>query len=149
MLRLLRIALMWLTALAVPIQGSAAVTMFGCGPGHHGGMGSFQTTMADDHAQDADHHSHGAVAEEGESHRHDDDLALDHSHSPKAQATVHKVAKGNCAPCASCCVVAALPATVIQFEPVPLVDFFVVSAQSGVSSFLADGLERPPRRFLA
>ncbi len=149
MLRFLRITLMWLIALAVPIQGSAAVTMFGCGPGHHGGMGSFQTALPDEHAQDADHHSHGAVAEEGAGHHHDGDLAHDHSHSPKAQGTVHKVVKGNCTPCASCCVVAALPATPIQFEPVPLVDFFVVSAQSGVSSFLADGLERPPRSFLA
>ena len=154
MLRFLRITLMWLIAVAVPIQGSAAVTMFGCGPGHHGGMGSFQTTMVDEeHAQDADHHSRGTVAEEGESHHHDGDVAHDHSHShshsPKPQGTVHKVAKGNCTPCASCCVVAALPATLIQFEPVPLVDFFVVSAQSGVSSFLADGLERPPRGFLA
>lgn len=149
MLRFLRITLMWFVALAVPIQGSAAVAMFGCGPGHHGGMGSFQTAMADEQAQDADRHSQGAVAEEDESHHHDGDVAHDHSHSPKAQGTVHKVAKGNCTPCASCCVVAAPPATVIQFEPVLLVDFCVVSAQSGVNSFLADGLERPPRSFLA
>ena len=149
MLRLLRITLMWLIALAVPIQGSAAVTMFGCGPGHHGGVGSSQAAMADEHAQDADHHSHGAVAEDGESHHHDGNRALDHSRSPTAQGAVHKVAKGNCTPCASCCVVAALPATMIQFEPVSLVDCFVVSIQSGVTSFLADGLERPPRSFLA
>ena len=148
MLRILRITLMWLIALAVPIQGSAAVTMFGCGPGHHGGMVSSQTATADEHAQDADHHSHGAVAE-GESHHHDGNMAFDQSHSPTAQGAVHKVAKGNCTPCASCCVVAALPATMIQFEPVSLVDFFVVSIQIGVTSFLADGLERPPRSFLA
>lgn len=153
MLRILRITLMWLIALAVPIQGSAAVTMFGCGPGHHGGMGSSQSVAADEHAQGADHHSNGsdaAVPEEVESHHHDGGAEPhDHGHSPKAHgATVHKVAKGNCTPCASCCVVAALPAKVIQFEPVPLVDFFAASIQSGVSSFLADGLERPPRLFL-
>jgi hypothetical protein len=149
MLRVLRITLMWLIALAVPIQGSAAVTMFGCGPGHQGGIGSSPAAMADEHAQDTDHHSHGAVAEDGKSHHHDGHMALDHSHSPTAQGAVHKVAQGNCTPCASCCVVAALPATMIQFEPVPLVDFFVVSIQIGVTSFLADGLERPPRSFLA
>lgn len=140
---------MWLIALAVPVQGSAAVTMFGCGPGHHGDMGSSQVAMANEHTQDAGHHSHEAVAEEVESHDHDGGVPHDRSHSPKTHGTAQKVAKGNCTPCASCCVVAALPATVILFEPVPLVDSFVLSVQSGVSSFLADGLERPPRLFLA
>ena len=149
MLRALRITLMWLIALAVPVQGSAAVTMIGCGPGHHGGMGSSQTAMADEHAQGAGHHSHAAVAEEVESHGHDGGVAHDHSDSLKPHGTAQKVAKANCTPCASCCVVAALPATVILFEPVPLVDSFVLSVQSGVSSFLADGLERPPRPFFA
>ncbi len=151
MLRVLRITLMWLIALAIPVQGSAAVTMFGCGPGHHGGMGSSQTATADERAPVADHHSNrsdGAGAEEVESHHHDGGGSHDNAHSLKAHgAAAHKVAKGNCTPCASCCVVAALPATVIQFEPVPLVDFFVASVQSGLSSFLADGLERPPRHF--
>ena len=145
MLRTLRITLMWLIALAVPIQGSAAVTMFGCGPAHHGGMESAQTAMADEHVQQTDHQSHGAVASEDEAHHHDGAAPHDHLTSAKTHGTSHKAAKGNCTPCASCCVVAALPATPIQFDPVPLVDFFVPSTQSGVSSFLADGLERPPR----
>lgn len=140
---------MWLIALAVPVQGSAAVTMFGCGPGHHGEMGSSQTAMVNEHTQDAGHHSHEAVAEEVEGHDHDGEVPHDRAHSHKTHGTAQKVAKGNCTPCASCCVVAALPATVILFEPVPLVDSFVLSVQSGVSSFLADGLERPPRAFLA
>ena len=145
MLRVLRISLMWLIALAVPIQGSAAVTMFGCGPGHHGGVGSSQMSMADEHAQDGDDHSHATMAEAAESHHHDGGVPHDHSDS-QVHGTVHKVAtKGNCTPCASCCVVAALPAAVIQFEHVPLANFFVLSAQGSVSSFLADGLERPPR----
>lgn len=149
MLRALRITLMWLIALAVPIQGSAAVTMFGCGPGHHGEMGSSQVAMANKPTQDADHHPHEAVAEEVESHDHDDGVPHDRSDSLETHGTAQKVAKGNCTPCASCCVVAALPATVILFEPVPLIDSFVLSVQSGVNSFLASGLERPPRLFLA
>jgi hypothetical protein len=149
MLRVLRITLMWLIALAVPIQGSAAVTMFGCGPGHHGGMGSSQAVVAQERAPDVDDPSHGAMTEDADSHHHDGGASHDHSHSLKSHGAAHKVAKGNCTPCASCCVVAALPATMIQFEPVSLVDSFVLSAQSGVSSFLADGLERPPRLFLA
>ncbi len=140
---------MWLIALAVPIQGSAAVTMFGCGPGHHEGMGSSQLAMVNEHAQDAYDHSRGAISEEVESRHHDGGAFTITPNSLKAHGAAHKVSTGNCTPCASCCVVAALSATVIQFEPVPLVDFFVLSAQSSVSSFLVDGLERPPRLFLA
>jgi hypothetical protein len=32
----LQIAVMWLLALAVPVQGFAAASMPGCGPSHHG-----------------------------------------------------------------------------------------------------------------
>ena len=149
MSRGLRIILMWLVALAVPIQGSAAVTMFGCGPAHHGGTGSSQTVTAAEHKPDVDHHSRGAVAEEVESQNHDGTVAHDRSHSVETHGTAQKVVKGNCTPCASCCVVAALPATVILFEPVPLVDSFVLAVQGGASLFLADGLERPPRACLA
>ena len=149
MLRDLRIILMWLIALAVPIQGSAAVTMFGCGPGHHGGIGSSQAAVAKEPAPDVDDPSRGAMTEDADSHHHDGGASHNHSNSLKPHGATHKVAKGNCTPCASCCVVAALPATVIQFEPVPLADFFVPAAQGSVSSFLADGLERPPRLFLA
>lgn len=148
MLRVVRITLMWLIALAVPIQGSAAVTMFGCGPGHHGGMGSSQTAMSEKLTPDADQRLAEAASEEADGSHHDGGVPHDHSQSQKPHGASHKVAKGNCTPCASCCVVAALPATVIQFEPVPLVGLFVPLAQSGVNSFLADGLERPPRLFL-
>ncbi len=138
---------MWLIALAVPIQGSAAVTMFGCGPGHHGVTESFQvaTAVANEHAQHVQSHSPGAMTDAAEVHDHDGGGAHDQSDSLKA----HKVIKGSCTPCASCGVVAALLATSIKFEPVPLADFFVPSAESSVTSFLPDGLERPPRLFLA
>ena len=140
---------MCLIALAVPIHGSAAVTMFGCGPGNHGGMGSSHAAVAQERAPDADDQLHGSMTEDADSHHHDGGASHDHSHSLKPHGATHKVVKGNCTPCASCCVVAALPATLIQFESVPLVDFFVLSAQGSASSFLADGLERPPRLFLA
>ena len=154
MLRALRITLMWLIAVAVPVQGSAALAMLGCAPGHHGGMARTQMTMADPSSHDADPASLGAIAEEvrnhsHDSHPHDAGAPHDHSGSLEAHGSVHKVAKGNCTPCASCCVVAALPAAMVHFEPLPRVDIFVLTAPSSVSSFLADGLERPPRLLLA
>lgn len=139
---------MWLIALAVPIQGSAAVTMFGCGPDHHGGMSMSQVKVSEEVAQDADHHDRGAGVEGSTGHQHADGSIHDHADSFSAHGGAHKAVKGNCTPCASCCAVAALPATIINFAPVPLVDFFVGFAPSSVTSFLAEGLERPPRLFL-
>ncbi|CAN5896965.1 hypothetical protein BH11PSE8_BH11PSE8_12540 [soil metagenome] len=149
MLRVLRITLMWLIALAVPVQGSAAVTMFACGPGHHGESQVIQTEMAHENMPLAEQHSAAIASDEIGSHHRDGAAQHDHADSLELHGTAHKVAKGNCTPCASCCVVAGLPATVIQFEPVPLVDFFVPSTQSAGTTFLPDGLERPPRLVLA
>ena len=101
--------------------------------------------MSHEHEPDADDHSDAAVVESAETDHHGGGALLDRSDSLEAHGAGHEASKGNCSPCASCCVVAALPATVMQFEPVPLADFFVPTAQIGASSFLADGLERPPR----
>ena len=149
MLRVLRITLMWLVALAVPVQGYAAVAMFGCGPGHHGmaGMQS-QAAAEDDHDAAMPQHSHEAQVEMGGDHHHDDSAEPSHAHMLKAHGAPGKVSKGSCTPCASCCVVAALPATMVVFQPVPLVDFFVPLAPRGLASFLTEGPERPPRSIL-
>lgn len=158
MLRVLRISLMWLVALAVPAQGYAAVTMFGCGPAHHGMTGTqlqlqlqsqSQSQAAAAHDDDAavPQHSHEAHAETAVGHHHDDATEPSHVHELK-HGTPGKVGKGSCTPCASCCVVAALPAAMLVFEPVALVDFFVPLAPRNVAPFLTEGPERPPRFLL-
>ena len=148
MLRFLRITLLWLVALAVPAQGYAAVTMFGCGPGHHGmtGMQS-QAAPADDDNAAVPQHFHHAGFETSGGHHHDDSAQPSHVHV-LTHGTPGKVGKGSCTPCASCCVVAALPAAMLVFEPVALADFFAPLAPRGVAPFLTEGLERPPRFFL-
>ena len=149
MWRAFRITLMWLVAFAVPVQGYAAVAMFGCGPGHHGigGLPS-QVAFADVHDATVPQHSHEAHAEMAGEHHHDDSAEPKHVHLLKAHGTSGKVGKGSCTPCASCCVVAALPATMIVFKAVPLVDFFMPLAPRGLASFLTEGPERPPRSIL-
>lgn len=141
---------MWLVALAVPVQGYAAVTMLGCGPGHHDTAGT-QSPVAianDDEAASPPqlHESHAEVA--GERH-HDDSAEPEHAHALKAHGTPGKAGKGSCTPCASCCVVAALPATALVFQAIALLDFFVPLAPRGIASFLTEGPERPPRSILA
>jgi len=137
MLDVLRITLMWLVALAVPVQGYAAAAMFGCGPGHHSMTSTSQAAAADE-----------ARVEVAANHHDDDSAEPNHAHKLEARGTPDKVGKGSCTPCASCCVVTALPATMLVFQPVPLVDFFVPLARRGLASFLTEGPERPPRFIL-
>ena len=149
MLRVLRITLLWLVALSVPVQGFAAVTMGGCGPGHHGELAPSQNVVGDELAQDTNAFLPTAMAGEAESHSDDSAAPHDHVNSVKAHGGVLELVKGNCSPCAACCVVAGPPAASIRFETVPPVGFIVQSIHSGISLFLTDGLERPPRVSLA
>ena len=149
MLRVLRITLMWLVALAVPIQGYAAAAMLGCGPEHHRMAGlQSQAATADSSDPAVEQHSPDAHAGMAGDHHHGDSAEPSHAHVLKMQGSSGKAGKGSCTPCASCCVVAALPTTVVVFEPVPPVDFFVPLAPRSVASFVTEGPERPPRSIL-
>lgn len=149
MLRVLRITLIWLVALAVPVQGFAAVAMFGCGPGHHSTTGAPAPGVAMDKlAGDLPQHSHAGHSDLHADHDHAGAADADHAQVLKAHGTSGKAGESACSPCASCCVVAALPATMVVFQPVPLVDLMMPFAPRGIGSFLTEGPERPPRSIL-
>ena len=126
--------MMWLLALALPLQGSVAATLRVCGPGHDRMAVAAAALAEHDHA--AHHHAAAAVP----------------AHDADATATaqdLHKSAQHKCSACAACCVTAALPASVVRFEAVveaaaPPPVFFACSV-----AFLTDGPERPPRLPLA
>jgi hypothetical protein len=134
MFRALRIALMWLMAVAVPVQGAVAATMFVCGPGHHGS------------ALAAEAASHRRAAAEMRDHA---DAHASHHDASHAHGDLQKPGKGACSPCASCCVGTGLPATVSTFEAVALAEVFMRAAPQSAAPFLTEGLERPPRFFSA
>jgi hypothetical protein len=140
---LLRIALMWLLAFAVPAQGFAAASMFNCGPGHHG-----------THAG----HDHGHAAGKASEPRHHDSVVALRAHgddgaSAAAAKTVAVQAKtlqnASCSACASCCTAAALPTAVVSVDDTPDHEFIAPLAPPSVAAFLTDGPERPPRPLLA
>ena len=146
MLHILRITLMWLVALAVPAQGYATATMFGCGPGHHSMAETPSHAEATgERAAQMPQHGHDGNPELGFEHHHHGSVEQAHGHTLKAHGAAAKVAKGSSSSCASCCVVAALPTSVVVFKPIRLVDFFASLATRSVASFLTDGPERPPR----
>jgi hypothetical protein len=155
-----RIALMWLLAIALPVQGWAAATMFHCGPSHH--RMAAQAAAAHDAAP---HHAegsgpHGIKSHAGQSQPH-------HGHHPATAADVtglgddgfqqagtdhhglQKLDKFKCSACASCCLGVGLPSTLHILD---------ASVSSGTVApgmaparvvFLTAGLERPPRPLLA
>ncbi|NML16932.1 hypothetical protein HHL10_18280 [Azohydromonas sp. G-1-1-14] len=124
--------MMWLLAVALPLQGSVAATLRVCGPGHER-MAVVMAHVAHDHA----------------SHHHDDAPAFSHDEASSATQDLHKNAQHTCSACAACCVTAALPADTLRFEaaigaagPPPA---FLPSP----AAFLTDGPDRPPRSLLA
>ncbi|MBT9455406.1 MAG: hypothetical protein IV097_02175 [Burkholderiaceae bacterium] len=120
-----RIALAWLLAVALPIQGYAATTMLLCGPAHH------QSSAAQDHGM----HAHGDAAM-----AHDDAVG----HGEAVDATDAAQA-GKCSVCSSCCNAAAIMASVVAPAVVSPDLPEVVPVLIAEERVIIGGLERPPR----
>jgi hypothetical protein len=134
MSRVLRIALMWLIAFAVPLQGFAATSMLFCGPVH-------EAAMEDGHSGH-DHATHG--------HSHDDSGAIPDTHSGDADGqSTDKSPMTKCSVCASCCSGAAMPAEVATYTPPRGHAVFHALDTSATITFLTGRLDRPPQVLLA
>lgn len=118
--RTLRIVVTWLLALALPLQGWAAASMLGCGPGHEPPA----VQVMEGHGQHADH-----------AHHHDD--------SDAAASTT------SCSACAACCVGFALRAQAPQVAEPPAGQAAPVLPATTAVSFVTGGPERPPRAAFA
>lgn len=113
--------------------------MLACGSGKH------------DPTAHVSHHEHArAVASEhvhasaATAHRHDASAPSERANADLAHAAAHK-----CSACASCCLGAAVPTATLSFEPIALPDFFAPLAARMLAAYVTEGLERPPRTFLA
>lgn len=128
-----RIALAWLLAVALPIQGYAAQTLMLCGPAHH------QRSVMDGHA--AHGHDHGAMAHADMAHAETHADASDVDKTPPAKSS-HA---GKCSACSSCCNAAALTTTVLSFAVAPPDLPQVPTIELAYDRVMVGGLERPPR----
>ena len=149
MSRIGRIVVMWLLALAVPVQGFAAASMVGCASAHPGAAHSHAIGMHQ-HTVDMPQHSHdSATAADGTAHAgHQHHADARHGGDPQGHAGA-KLSKASCSACASCCTSAALPAALVVFEATAAPDAFDSPAPQALASFISGGPERPPRAFLA
>lgn len=135
---------MWLLAAALPLQGLTAATMAACGVVHHGHTSTIsQTGTTSDRSGMADMHVHGHDAS-SVAHRH---AGASHSHPEK----IDNAAGGGhqCSACASCCLNAVAPSEAISFETATLTHHFASPVTRALAAFVSEGLERPPRSFLA
>lgn len=134
---LVRCLLIWLMALAVPLQGVAAASLRHCLPDHQR-----------PHTLHADGHPHA-----GPSHSHHAGDAASSSGSTTPDAGPHKSAEGfkagKCSACAACCVALGLPTPAVQVPEVPADAFIAILRSAAPPSFVPGRLDRPPRRPLA
>lgn len=148
--RLVRSVLMWLLAVALPIQGASAVTMLACGPVHSSVAAAVSGVMPA--AADHDHAAHlldiaadhAAPAEEASS------AANGYGEvGPGTAQSLHKASKGKCSACASCCSAAFLPTEVVAVRLPAATQFVSPLLPAWVAVFQTDGPDRPPRLILA
>ena len=131
--------LMWLLAVALPLQGVSAATMLSCGGEHPAASTSTDPGHALGHAG---------------SHMHDPMAGADHrtasaAHVVSIKSNLGKSAGHKCSACAACCLGAAVPSTTLSFDTIRLTDHFAPLATRTVAAFATGRLERPPRPFLA
>lgn len=138
---LVRCLLIWLMALAVPLQGMAAASLRHCMPAHERTHGD-GTPHAEGHAHAGP--SHGL---------HAADSAADSAAGTGQDAAPHQAADGfkagKCSACAACCVALGLPAPTVQVPVVPADAFIAILRTAAPPSFVPGGLDRPPRPDLA
>ena len=158
MAQLLKIALIWLVALAVPAQGMAAATMLHCGPGHHGAQAAQRKLQA---LPEAAQPAPGEHAAHGHASGHAPDPAtlsdtgqtatsLDASGTAQPGKTTDsvKVAKSTyqkCSACAACCAGVALPSTAVMPPTIDATREVAALLPFKAASLVIDGPERPPR----
>jgi hypothetical protein len=133
MQRFVRTLMIWMVALALPLQGYAAAAMVTCGPMH-----SRMASASEDH-HDHDSSAHG---------HHSTDAGV--NPAGEEPSSLARFLKFKCSACASCCTAAAAPSPVL---PLPVVMQLHAEAIPFSGSFehsvVSDALERPPRTPLA
>lgn len=156
--RALRRFFVWLLIVILPVQAYAAASMVACGPRHermaaamaasaHAGMRS-DGSDAGAH----DHRAHDHRAHHHPDHEHAGPASHGHDAAPADDAvSVSSDSAGiTCSACAACCVGAALPVgDVALHSPAPVPGTLRPAMAAPFDAVTLDGLERPPRSFLA
>ena len=141
-----RCVVMWILLLALPLQGFAAATMINCGANHHRMLAASASaaTEVHEHAMSGHHQHEADLAGDMHAAAVDDD-----EHGASLAHHLDKLTKFKCSACAVCCMGAAMPTAALviaSFPPTMTTALFVSTPHA---DFVSDGLDRPPRLFLA
>lgn len=130
---LLKSLLLWLLALALPVQALAASGMQHCGTSHE------RTAVAA--AAPLPAHDHAAAG-----HHHPPVAGLDGSMQDAGDAAASSgEVRSSCSACATCCFAVALPVAGMRAAS-PLPEAFAAAPPSAqVAPYVTGGLDRPPR----
>lgn len=129
----LKFMLVWLIALALPVQALASATMLHCGPSHQR-MHASQLGAAPEVSAHHDHAQHQNVSAT--------------QHDVKQTAPLADLGKYKCSACAACGSGCALPSSMPVIKaPESGTTVFVVVVPA-VEAFAVDGPDRPPRNIL-
>lgn len=133
---LLKSLLLWLLALALPVQALAAAGMQHCGASHERmrAAAAVHSHAHDEAAAPQEHHHAAAPAAEA---------VVDHADSGAASAGL------SCSACAVCCIALALPVAGVRSAAPPPDAYASALSAVPVPPFLTGGLDRPPRSALA
>jgi len=135
MLKLLRLLMIALLALAIPVQGVAAATMLYCGPDHGPGGDAV--------------HAHQAAGASQAHEGHGQDM---HEHAqpntPESPQSPEQSAQAKCSVCAACCNAVAISSSAMRLSPAGAEPEPALKPSSQFYSFITDGPRRPPRSFL-
>lgn len=129
----LKLVLVWLIALALPVQALASATLLHCGPGHQR-MHASQFGTAPPASAHHDHSQHLAES----APRHDAGQA----------APLADLGKYKCSACAACGSVCALPSSMPGINAPEFGATVFHAVVPAVEVFAVDGPDRPPRSVL-
>lgn len=138
--------MMWLLLFALPLQGFAAATMLNCGPNHHRMWEASIGIQVDssDHAA-LGHHPHPKDVADP------DEMVASGDHADGGSSLHHmsKLSKFKCSACAACCMGVAMPSSPLAFLSFPPASAPTPNISAPHVDFVSNGLDRPPRLFLA
>jgi len=143
-----RLLLIWLTVLALPIQGMAAAGGVHCLSANAPASQQVVIELLQVDQESHAHHSHRPSAESSA-----DAAELDEADAPQVDPTSFTVKASTpghtCSACAACCAGAMMPFAAIEVPSPDLSSERAATVVAEPTSFVVSGPERPPRQVLA
>jgi len=141
-----RLLLIWFIAAAVPLKGLAAVTMGGCGPGHHSPRASAEVVPHETHADSREVREDIRSGESGSAAEAVNEVSQTASDLSTGQSPQLKM---KCSSCAPCCSVAAPALERVGISQAESASTAVSFLEIRFPAVFADVPHRPPRLTLA